>query len=106
MAIAAEYHKAKVREGPCGIPCRIVELTCPQNVVAFLVDGPRWETRPPLMIAAPQQLQNGGLKLPPFPPRDYVQGNPNPPPPKVELSEKEAHEMKVSVYAQLDDFDG
>ena len=58
------------------------------------------------MIAAPQQLQNGGLKLPPFPPRDYVQGNPNPPPPKVDLSEKEADELKSSIYAQLDEFDG
>ncbi|KAI0807530.1 PPP4R2-domain-containing protein [Fomes fomentarius] len=83
----------------------IIKHKLEKNVVAFLADGPRWETRPPLMIAAPQQLQNGGLKLPPFPPRDYVQGNPNPPPPKVDLSEKEADEMKASVYAQLDDFD-
>ncbi|RPD80122.1 PPP4R2-domain-containing protein [Lentinus tigrinus ALCF2SS1-7] len=58
------------------------------------------------MLAVAQQLQNGGLKLPPFPPREFVPGNPNPPPPKVNLSDKEAEEMKASIYAQLDEFDG
>ena len=77
-----------------------------QNISAFLTEGPRWEPRPPLMLATAQQFQNGGLKLPPFPPRDYVPGNPNPPPPKVNLSDEEAADMKASIYAQLDEFDG
>ena len=81
-------------------------LRLSQNISAFLADGPRWEPRPPLMIAAPVQLIHGGLKLPPFPPRDYVQGIPNPPPPKVDLTEKEADDMKTSIYVQLDEFDG
>ena len=75
-----------------------------QNVAAFLADGPRWEPRPPLMITTPQQLQNGGLKLPPFPPREYPPGSSNAPP-KVNLSDTEAGEMKTSIFAQLDDFD-
>ena len=58
------------------------------------------------MITTPQQLPNGGLKLPPFPSRDLVPGNPNPPPPKVDMSEKEAQDMKTSIFEQLDEFDG
>lgn len=57
------------------------------------------------MIAAPQQLPNGGLRLPPFPSRDHNPNNPNPPPPKVDLDEKAAEEMKISIHTQLDDFD-
>nr|VWO98835.1 Nonribosomal peptide synthetase 1 (EC [Ganoderma boninense] len=57
------------------------------------------------MITTPQQLLNGGLKLPPFPPREYPAGSSNPLP-KVDLSEKEAAEFKTSIHAQLDEFDG
>ncbi|OJT11149.1 Serine/threonine-protein phosphatase 4 regulatory subunit 2 [Trametes pubescens] len=57
------------------------------------------------MIVAPQQLPNGGLRLPPFPSREHNPNNPNPPPPKVDLDEKAAEEMKISIHAQLDDFD-
>lgn len=56
------------------------------------------------MITTPQQLQNGGLKLPPFPPREYPAGTLNPLP-KADLSEKVADEFKTSLYAQLDEFD-
>lgn len=58
------------------------------------------------MIAAPQQLPNGGLKLPPFPTREPILVNPNPAPPKTDLTESEADNMKESIYAQLDEFDG
>ncbi|RDX56718.1 PPP4R2-domain-containing protein [Lentinus brumalis] len=84
----------------------IIKHKLDKNITAFLAEGPRWEPRPPLMLAVAQQLQNGGLKLPPFPPRDYVPSNPNPPPPKVNLSDKEAEDLKTSIYAQLDEFDG
>lgn len=57
------------------------------------------------MIAAPQQLPNGGLRLPPFPVREHNPNNPNPPPPKIDLDEKEAEEMKKSIHVQLDEFD-
>ncbi|KAI0721038.1 PPP4R2-domain-containing protein [Cerioporus squamosus] len=83
----------------------IIKHKLDKNIAAFLAEGPRWEPRPPLMLAVAQQLQNGGLKLPPFPPREYLPGNPNPPPPKVNLSDKEAEEMKTSIYAQLNEFD-
>lgn len=57
------------------------------------------------MITTPQQLQNGGLKLPPFPPREYPAGASNPLP-KVDLPEKEVDQFKTSIHAQLDEFDG
>ena len=58
------------------------------------------------MIAAPQQLQNGGLKLPPFPTRDFVLANPTSVLPKADFTEAEANAMKTSIYVQLDEFDG
>ncbi|KAI0374953.1 PPP4R2-domain-containing protein [Pilatotrama ljubarskyi] len=84
----------------------IIKHQLDKNIASYLSEGPRWEGRPPLMIAAPQQLPNGGLRLPPFPPREHNPHNPNPPPPKIDLDEKEAQEMRSSIYAQLDEFDG
>ncbi|KAI1795820.1 PPP4R2-domain-containing protein [Ganoderma leucocontextum] len=83
----------------------VIKYRLDKNLATFLADGPQWEPRPPLMITTPQQLQNGGLKLPPFPAREYPAGTSNPLP-KVDLSEKEADEFKTSIHAQLDEFDG
>ncbi|KAI0331120.1 PPP4R2-domain-containing protein [Cubamyces sp. BRFM 1775] len=84
----------------------IIKHQLDKNIASYLTEGPRWEGRPPLMIVAPQQLPNGGLKLPPFPPREQNPNNPNPPPPKIDFGEKEAGEMRDSIHAQLDEFDG
>ncbi|KAI0670326.1 PPP4R2-domain-containing protein [Trametes maxima] len=84
---------------------KIIKHQLDKNIASYLTEGPRWEGRPPLMIAAPQTLPNGGLKLPPFPPREPNPSNPNPPPPKVDFNDKEAEEMRTSIYAQLDDFE-
>ncbi|KAI8998587.1 PPP4R2-domain-containing protein [Trametes punicea] len=82
----------------------IIKHKLNENIASYLTEGPRWEARPPLMIVAPQQLPNGGLKLPPFPPREHDPNNPNPAPPKIDLDEKEAEEMRSSIDAQLDEF--
>ncbi|KAI0831361.1 PPP4R2-domain-containing protein [Trametes gibbosa] len=84
----------------------MIKFQLSKNIGAYLTEGPRWEGRPPLMIAAPQLLANGGLRLPPFPPLVPNPGNPNPPPPKIDLEEQEAEQMKTSIYAQLDEFEG
>ncbi|KAH9946068.1 PPP4R2-domain-containing protein [Epithele typhae] len=84
----------------------IIKHKVGKNVESFLNDGPRWEPRPPLMIAAPQQLPNGGLKLPPFPSRDFILPTPiPPPPPKVDLTKDEAETIKISIFAQIEDLD-
>ncbi|KAI0780872.1 PPP4R2-domain-containing protein [Trametes elegans] len=83
----------------------IIKHQLDKNLASYLTEGPRWAGRPPLMIAAPQQLPNGGVRLPPFPPREPNPNNPNPPPPKIDMDEKETEEMRTSIHAQLDGFD-
>lgn len=53
----------------------------------------------------PRSTINGGLKLPPFPPRIRLEGNPNEAP-KHTLSEKEATDFGEIIYKLLDDFEG
>lgn len=52
-----------------------------------------------------RNLQGGGLKLPPFPPRIRLEGNPNEALKHV-LHPSEANEFKEVIFGLLDQFDG
>ncbi|CAL1704476.1 unnamed protein product [Somion occarium] len=53
----------------------------------------------------PRSTPNGGLKIPPFPPRIRLEGNPNEAP-KHALTEAEASDFRDIIYRMLDDFEG
>lgn len=52
----------------------------------------------------PQSMGSGGLKLPPFPPRQLNQLTTNDPPVSY-MTEEQVSQMKKYIFGQLDEFD-
>ncbi|TFY81707.1 hypothetical protein EWM64_g2308 [Hericium alpestre] len=81
----------------------IIKYKVDQNVSSFLADQEKLKSAHPPPFN-PEPSTTGGLKIPPFPPRERNDENPNEAP-KVFLSEEEAKEIKESLFAQLDNLD-
>ncbi|KAJ3796696.1 PPP4R2-domain-containing protein [Lentinula aff. detonsa] len=80
----------------------IIKHKIEQNVSMFLRT-----TTPPLptpSFGGPIRMPNGGVKLPPFPPRQQSNINMIEAPPSY-MDEEQAKAMKDSIFAQLDTFD-
>lgn len=59
---------------------------------------------PPPRPFSPHSLPNGGLRLPPFPPRKRSAMNATEAPVSY-MSEQEANELKDSIFLQLHEFE-
>lgn len=70
-----------------------------QNISLFLTIQPP----PPPPPFFPMQTGNGGLKLPPFPPRAQLH---LPKPPICYMDEEQANKLKESIFQLLDQFEG
>jgi serine/threonine-protein phosphatase 4 regulatory subunit 2 len=86
-------------------PILFLRMTCecPQNVSLFLSDSGQPDYSPPRSFS-PQPLPHGGLKLPPFPPRQR-DGPEVTEAPINFMDEQQASAMKDVVYSQLHEFD-
>lgn len=75
-----------------------------QNVTTFLAEAKPLPPAPPR--GAPREPKTpGGLWLPPFPPRTRDVLNQNEPP-KAYLTQAEADDLKLAIYAQIHEFEG
>ena len=77
-----------------------MELTGIQNIAMFLADKP-YQTPP--RIIEPLSTASGGLKIPPFQPRNPTQMHINETPVSY-MTEEQASEMKEFIFAQLNEF--
>ncbi|KAH9951230.1 PPP4R2-domain-containing protein [Amylocystis lapponica] len=78
----------------------IIKCKIDKNIAKFLSGAIDNNTR----VATVTAPGPGGLKLPPFPRRQYNENNPNEPP-KATLNAREATEFKEIIYAQLNEFE-
>ncbi|KAH8107124.1 PPP4R2-domain-containing protein [Cristinia sonorae] len=85
----------------------IVKSKLSQNITHYLENPNPDETSlvQTASLGLAKATLTGGLKIPPFPPRAHLPGNPNEAP-KHTLTPEEAKEFKEALFKLIDDFEG